>query len=94
MKGAIGHDSAPAKSILGSEGAMLEKSRGPSDGDVLGGHRQLPGCLDTRARRFLATFPVFLIPEQELAKMQESPRKHGDSVDFWAICQCSRGNAR
>jgi hypothetical protein len=94
MNGTIGHDNAPAKSISSSVGAMLERPRRPSAGDVLGGRRRSPGCLDTRGRRFLATFPVFLIPEQELAKMQESPEKHGTFVDFGAICQISRGNSR
>jgi len=31
-----------------------------------------PGCLDTRGRQFLAFSSAFLIPEQELAKMQKA----------------------
>ena len=48
------------------------KGRGIREGDG-----RSPWCLDTRSRRFLVLFPAFLIPEQELAKMQQSPGKQG-----------------
>ena len=56
------------------------------------GDRSNHGCPDTGACRFCAFFPAFLIPEQELAKMQKSPGNHGTSSGIGRMCHTSQGN--